>query len=136
MEATIDGGGEGGGRPRDSEWSVSDKNRIRVGSGNCSMMSSSTSDEREGDGVRGNGVEGLSNKNAGPDLPGSGSNISTGGCSCKNCRSFGVSLRFLLCWQWDRGGAGGGNEGIRVSGTIEENVVGRGSSVLSRACQW
>jgi hypothetical protein len=85
------------------------------------MMSASTSDEREGDGVRGNGVEGLAIKNAGPSLVGSGSNIFAGGCRCKTCRSSCVSLKFRLCWQLDGGGAGGGNEGIRVSGAIKEN---------------
>lgn len=85
------------------------------------MMSASTSDEREGDGVRGNGVEGLAIKN--PELysVGCGSNISAGGCSCKSCRSSCVSLKFLLCRQLDGGGAGRGNEGIRVSGTIKKN---------------
>src|SRR6267154_1811028 len=106
----------------------SEKHRRRVGSGNCSMMSSSTSDEREGDGVRGNGVEGLSNKYAGVYIVGYGCNISAGGCSCKTCKSSGVSLKFRLCKQLDGGGAGGGNEGFRVSGTIE---VGRGGRVLS-----
>jgi hypothetical protein len=85
------------------------------------MMSTSTSDEREGDGVRGNGVEGLSKKKAGACIVECGSNISAGGCRCKSCRSSCVSLKFRLCWQWDGGGAGGGNEGFRVSVTIKEN---------------
>lgn len=118
VEATIDGGGEGGGRPCDSARWFSDKHRGRFGSGNCSMMSTSTSDEREGDGVRGKGVEGLAIKNAGPYSVECGSNISAGGSSCKSCRSSGVSLKFRLCRQLDGGGAGGGNEGFRVSGTI------------------
>lgn len=120
-EASIDGGGEGGGRPRESGRRFSDKDRRRIGSGNCSMMSPSYSDEREGDGVRGNGVEGLSNKKSVACVGNCGSHISAGGCRCKTCKSSGVSLKFRLCWQWDGGGAGGGNEGFRVSGTIREN---------------
>ena len=85
------------------------------------MMSTSNSDEREGDGVRGNGVEGLSNKNAGACIVEYGWNISAGGCSCKTCKSSGVSLKFRFCWQLDGGGGGGGKEGFRVSGTIKEN---------------
>jgi hypothetical protein len=119
VEATIDGGGEGGGRPRDPDSEkFSDAHRRRAGSGNCSMMSSaSTSDEREGDGVRGNGADGLAIKNESYSV-GCGCNISTGGWSCKSSRSSAVSLKFRLC---TGGGAGGGNEGFRVSGTIEEN---------------
>ncbi len=86
-------------------------------------MSTSTSDEREGDGVRGSGVgvEGLSNECAEECLVGCGCNIFLGGCMCNISKSSGVSLKLRLCWQWGGGGAGGANEGMRVSGSIEEN---------------